>query len=89
INVSAKPVAAYTIPNLTCINDAITFTDSSTIAPGTAANTINNWQWNFDDGNGLISISTNATQTKRYASWGNKNVKLVVTSNTGCVSDTF
>ncbi|MFX5610972.1 PKD domain-containing protein, partial [Acinetobacter baumannii] len=42
INVSAKPVAAYTIPNLTCINDAITFTDSSTIAPGTAANTINN-----------------------------------------------
>jgi gliding motility-associated-like protein len=89
INVSAKPVAAYTIPNLTCINDAITFTDASTITPGAAANTINNWQWNFDDGNGLISIPTNAPQTKSYASWGNKNVKLVVTSNTGCVSDTF
>lgn len=85
IALSAKPVAAYTIPSATCVNDLISFTDASTISAGS----IVKWRWDFNNGNGFTEKTTNAIQTSTYSSYGNKIVKLVVESETGCISDTF
>ncbi len=89
INLSNKPVASFTVPAVTCVNSAISFTDASTIVPGTANNTIAQWKWNLDNGAGTVIANTNAAQTNTYTSWGTKDVYLNTVSNTGCISDTF
>ncbi len=89
INISAKPIANFTIPTTLCLNSNIVFTDASSIVAGTASNTIAQWKWNFDNGAGVITSTSNATQNVTYSSWGNKNVSLITVSNTGCTSDPF
>ncbi|MDP1843817.1 MAG: PKD domain-containing protein, partial [Sediminibacterium sp.] len=89
ISVSAKPITVFIVPALRCLNSNIVFTDSSTIASGTASNTIAHWRWNLDNGAGVIATTSNAVQSFNYTTWGNKNVYLVTESNTGCISDTF
>ena len=85
VNISDKPVAKFTAPNITCINAAIKYTDASTIGVGT----INKWIWNTDNGSGAYISTTNADQLVNYTSFGNKDVRLLVESSTGCKSDTF
>ncbi len=85
IALSSKPIAAYTIPSIRCVNDAINFTDASTIVSGN----IVKWRWDLDNGNGFDEKTTNAIQSATYGSYGSKIVKLVVESNSGCISDTF
>ncbi len=85
INLSSTPQAQYKVSAITCVNDLISFTDASTIAAGT----IKKWRWNLDDGQGFAEQTTNVEQTKRYGAYGQKNVSLVVESETGCISDTF
>jgi gliding motility-associated-like protein len=89
INLSAKPVAAFTVPALRCENSTINFTDASTIVAGSTNNTITRYNWNLDNGGGFVDINSNASQSTTYTSWGNKDIRLTVESNTGCVSDTF
>ena len=89
INVSAKPVASFTVPTLLCEKSSIVFTNTSTIEAGTAGNTITRYNWNLDNGGGFADVTTNASQSTTYSAWGNKDVRLVAESNTGCLSDTF
>ena len=85
LNLSTTPKAIYSASAVTCVNDLISFTDASTIETGT----IKKWRWNLDDGQGFAEQITNAEQTKQYDAYGDKNVRLVVESETGCISDTF
>ena len=85
VRLSSKPVTAYTVPSITCINTNITFKDASTIQSGT----IVKWRWNLDNGAGFKEYTNNGDQVNPYASFGAKNVRLVAESQTGCVSDTF
>lgn len=89
VNLSNKPQAKFTVPNVTCENSNIIFTDASTLTAGAANNTIAQWKWNLDNGAGVVIQNTNAPQSHTYPTWGSKNVYLNVVSNTGCVSDTF
>jgi gliding motility-associated-like protein len=85
ISLSSKPLAAYSIPVTTCVNDEIVFEDKSTIVTGK----IVKWSWNLNDGNGFSPFTNNVSQKKRYNTFGNKQVSLFVESQTGCKSDTF
>jgi gliding motility-associated-like protein len=89
INVSAKPIASFTVPTLRCEKSSIVFTNTSSITAGTAGNTITRYNWNVDNGDGFVDVATNASQSTTYTAWGNKDVRLVAESNTGCLSDTF
>lgn len=89
MNVSAKPLAIFTIPTLTCANSNIKFTDGSSVAPGLTSNTLVKWTWDLADGAGLTSYTVSTSPTAVYTSIGYKRVTLVVESNTGCVSDTL
>jgi gliding motility-associated-like protein len=85
IQLSSKPVPAYTFPSITCINTDIVFKDASSIQSGT----ITKWRWNLDNGMGFKEYTDNGDQASPYSSFGPKNVRLVVESQTGCISDTF
>ena len=85
VKISTKPTASFTVPPITCVNSNISFTDASTIQTGTIAK----WTWDLDNGAGSVTNTTNAAQTTNYATFGVKDVKLVVESSTGCKSDTF
>ena len=89
INLSAKPIASFTVPTIRCENKNIVFTDASTIASGPASNTINRYTWNLDNGSATDTLTANTSRTTSYSIWGNKNPFLLIESNTGCVSDTF
>lgn len=89
INLSNKPIAAFTVPAVTCENAPINFTDASTIVASPANHTIAQWKWHLDNSAGVITVNSNAPQTQTYTSWGTKNIYLNTVSNTGCVSDTF
>jgi gliding motility-associated-like protein len=82
---SSVPLARYDVPAVTCVNKDLTFTDRSTITTGS----IVRWSWDLADGNGFRSLTNNSAQTGRFATYGNKPVRLLVESQTGCLSDTF
>jgi len=75
VTVNPKPVADF---DYGCAPDSFItkFSDLSTIASGT----ITSWLWNFDDG----FISTEQHPPHDYLSTGQYNVRLVVTSDSGC-----
>lgn len=78
-----RPVAKFGFSPQTCVNNTITFTDSSTVAQeGNMAK----WNWNFGDGN-TITNTTNAAVTNVYKTEGVYNVSLQVENNGGCRSD--
>ena len=79
VPIEAKPVGGFSNTK-TCVNSPVGFTDLSTIAAGT----LGAWYWDFGDG----SNSTLQTPVKLFNAIGSYNVKMVVTSSTGCVSDT-
>ncbi len=84
IEVYPKPVASFTSIDDVCLNEAFTFTSSSTIASGA----IQTWGWNL--GNGDVQTNNNAAPvTITYSTDGDYLVKHAVTSDRGCKSDTF
>ncbi|MFY7884135.1 MAG: PKD domain-containing protein, partial [Dolichospermum sp.] len=74
VNVFAKPVAGFTVPNTTLCtsNNTIVFTNTSTNAT--------NYIWNFGDGSG----STLINPTKTYATSGTYVITLIANNNNGC-----
>lgn len=77
-----KPVAAFDVnPKDVCQGVDNVFTDRST-APNSS---IKNRLWIFGDG----ATSKAINPVKRYANPGVYDVKLVVTNNENCISDTF
>src|SRR5215210_102662 len=78
-----QPVAEFGFSSPTCVNNTISFTDSSTASQGSIAK----WYWNFGDGN-TSTNATNAAVSKSYDNAGSYTVQLTVQSENGCTSDT-
>jgi PKD repeat protein len=79
IEVMQQPVASFTTSSITCLNQAIQFTDAST----TVGQTISKWEWDFGDGS---AISNNQNPSHTYTIANQFDVKLTVTTNLGCVN---
>ena len=75
ITIFPMPVAKFVFNNV-CLNQAINFTDSSTVSGGTIS-----CAWNFGDG-----TSSNTTQNPNhaYSNYGTFMVSSIVTTNNGC-----
>ncbi len=78
IAIHPQPVAIFTATD-DCIVATTSFTDLSTTSSGT----INNWQWDFGDGN----TSSLQHPNHLYTNDGTYNVTLIVSNDLGC-SDT-
>ncbi len=81
IRIGTKPIAGFSNTN-NCNLGVVSFTDTSSTVVGT----INNWYWDFDNA-GITSTLQNPTTT--YPAAGPRNIKFVVKSVEGCVSDTL
>src|SRR4029450_9781941 len=82
ITVTANPVADFTFGNACLPAGTMQFTNTSTIADGTQGSF--GYQWTFSDG-GTSAIKD---PSHNYSVVGPFTVKLVVTSNAGCVDST-
>lgn len=82
--VNPSPVARFGYDRNICVNDSIFITDTSSVTTGT----ITNWYYDFGDGH-TLNRNTNTGFYHPYTITGSFDVRLVVTSNLGCVSDTF
>lgn len=80
ISVNATPKAAFTSSNV-CETKASSFSDNSTISSGS----IGQYSWAFGDG----FTSNQKAPTHTYANDGSFNVRLVVSSDSGCTDTTF
>lgn len=78
IDIHPLVVPNFTFSN-TCFGDSATFTDASTISNG-------NYSINWNFGNG--GTSTKRSAKTKYTTAGIKTVKLTLTSDQGCVTDT-
>jgi gliding motility-associated-like protein len=76
LTVTASPVAAFTLPDATCLGSPTLFTDAST----TNGTTIQSWLWDFGDG----QTSALKSPSHTYATAGTYKVTLTVAGNTGC-----
>lgn len=84
ITITPQPAAFFKAAGLTCVNNTITFTDSSTVSQGN----IVKWYWNFGNGQTIIS-TTNAAQNTTYTTAGKYVATLQAETNTGCKSNVF
>ncbi len=74
--INPNPTAGFN-NNTVCLGAPTLFTDNSSISSGS----ISTYNWNFGDGN----TSTNQNPNNIYANAGTYNVRLLVTSNNGCI----
>jgi PKD repeat protein len=77
--IGGKPVVDFTYTD-SCITNQVLFTDAST----TPFSGITEWFWDFDNG----STANTSSFTTQFATGGDKNIRLFVKSDGGCVSDT-
>lgn len=82
IKVYDPPVADFTPGAPACETKTITFTQSSSTPVGT----LTNWAWDFGDGSPILNSPNGNPVSHIYATWGNYDVKLRVTTSNGCVS---
>ncbi len=88
--VHAVPVAAFTAPAAACLNQAVTFTNQSTIDQSVDNQAkIATWTWNFGEGNPDSVLTNGQPFTRFFASGKAYTVSLKVVSADGCVSNTF
>jgi gliding motility-associated-like protein len=84
--INSKPKAGFINPEA-CLADAFAqFTDTSSVVGGS----IVYWEWDFGDATPIYAGATLAHKNPlhAFATVGNKTVKLTVTTNSGCKSDT-
>jgi len=79
VRIGSIPVADFKYGD-SCVQNNILFTDMSTATIGT----VSEWYWDLDNG----STSTQQEFNTQYPTGGTKNVKLLVKTLEGCVSDT-
>ncbi len=84
VHVITKPVANFNPSSPDCPGQTITFTNTSTAADGTITTAV----WDFGDKTPITTTNTQPV-THTYATPGNYMVKLVVTTDVGCTSDTL
>ena len=85
INVFPKPVSKFVYERDVCLGDSIRFKDSATITSGK----IVSWQWNFGDLTPTFIRTDSTAFFKKYATANTFTVKLVIKSDSACISDTF
>lgn len=76
IIVNPSPVANFELEEV-CLNQSISFSDSTTVS----VNTINAWQWNFGDNSALVTLQN---PVHNYSTDSTYTVTLVATSTNGC-----
>ena len=77
VTVYPKPTTAFSASSNQCLaNNSFTFTNTSNIVSGTLT-----YNWSFGDG----GTSTAASPTHSYLAAGTYTVKLITTSNNGCM----
>ena len=75
VNVLIKPLAAFTVNNVTqCLSS------NSFVLNNTSTSITNGYLWKFSDG----TTSTQTNPTKAFSSVGAYTIKLIVTSDNGC-----
>lgn len=81
--INARPAAGFILPEV-CLSDTYAqFNDTSKVTVGT----ITGWEWDFGDINATApnpNISLLQNPQHSYTAVGNYNVRLIVTTNTGC-----
>ena len=83
VSVGSKPLAGFLMNSANnCVGTNITLTDTSSVTVGT----ISGWYWELDN-NGLTATIRNPSTT--YTTGGDKNIRFVVKTIEGCVSDTL
>jgi gliding motility-associated-like protein len=82
ITVWPLPTADFTISTLNCEKNPISFTSTATTAVGK----LTKWAWNFGDATTPVNALTGNPVPHAFAVYGKYNVSLVVTSDSGCVS---
>ncbi len=84
VTIFDSPIAKLGLGSTTlCAKDSVLISDTSTIAIGNIAN----WLYNFGDGT-TLNRTTNTNFYHTYINPGNYTIKLIVTSNNSCKSDT-
>jgi gliding motility-associated-like protein len=83
ITIFEKPTSLFAYDRNICIGDSVRFTDSSRISTGN----IISWRWSFGDGT-TATYPNNNPFYHPYIAAGTYDVKLVVQSSNGCISDT-
>lgn len=76
-----KPKAGFTAPAKICLKDTAQFNDTTSAAQGQA---VTKWMWMFGDS----KTDTVKNPLHAYAAAGTYPIKLVITTDKGCVSDT-
>ncbi|RYE20624.1 MAG: PKD domain-containing protein, partial [Sphingobacteriales bacterium] len=81
-SINPQPQSDFNIsqPGGICIGDVVSFTDASNGANGT----VDQWRWNFADGN----LSQVQNPTHLYSQPNTYNVSLHIINSFGCLSDT-
>lgn len=83
IVINPNPVAAFSLDGPFCQNRDLNIQNSSTTATGTLVR----WRWEMGNGQ-VFDKTTGASFTYAYPEAGTYIIKLVVTTATGCQSDT-
>ncbi|MFN9804245.1 MAG: PKD domain-containing protein, partial [Bacteroidota bacterium] len=84
VTVNPLPTADFILMTPFCETRALSFVDQSVANAGT----LSNWKWSFGDGD-TKDVNTGVAFQKTFATWGDYNVELQVTSSKGCKSDTL
>ncbi|MGV3528777.1 MAG: PKD domain-containing protein [Flavisolibacter sp.] len=78
VNITALPVADFSMNADACAGSPVSFTDAS---PN--ASSIKEWKWNFGDGTGF-TVGNGQPVSHTWSAAGTYTVSLTVTSATGC-----
>ena len=76
VSVFEKPDAGFQANDTCTLNGLVSFINTSTVKKDSLK-----YKWNFDDGRS----SNDASPKHSYSSYGTYNIKLVVTTNHGCI----
>ncbi len=79
VHVNPNPEVSFTTASV-CFGLDASFTSTSTINAGS----ISTYEWNFGDGD----TASGNTTTHSYSAVGNYTIKLIVTSDSGCIDST-
>jgi gliding motility-associated-like protein len=82
LQVFDNPVAEFNFATNGCLTSPVTFTDNP---QNTQSRPVINWYWNFGDGN----TASAANSSHIYSAPGVYNVRHVIITDVGCVSDTL